>query len=108
VRDGLPGTGREAMSRRTLTLRPRNADAGVARSICPYCGVGCGQLVFHRDGTIVNIEGDPASLAGSLITRFAWLEAGAQSAADPRVPLALGPSPSTAVADRRVDRPPVP
>src|SRR5262245_37176400 len=61
LRDGLPGTGREAMSRRTLILRPRNAGAGVSRSICPYCGVGCGQLVFHRDGKIVNIEGDPAS-----------------------------------------------
>jgi len=61
LRDGLPGTGREAMSRRTLTLRPKNADAQVARSICPYCGVGCGQLVFHRGGKIVSIEGDPAS-----------------------------------------------
>ena len=49
------------MSRRTLTLRPKNEDAGVARSVCPYCGVGCGQLVFHRDGHILNIEGDPAS-----------------------------------------------
>ena len=58
---GAAGTGREVMSRRTLALRPKNADAKIARSICPYCGVGCGQLVFHRDGRIVNIEGDPAS-----------------------------------------------
>jgi hypothetical protein len=31
------------------------------------------------------------SLAGSLVTRFAWIEAGRQSAEDPRVPLALPP-----------------
>jgi formate dehydrogenase major subunit len=28
-------------------------------TICPYCGVGCGQIVHTRDGAIVNIEGDP-------------------------------------------------
>lgn len=61
LRGGLPGTGREAMSRRTLALRPKNAGADVARSVCPYCGVGCGQLVFHRNGRIINIEGDPGS-----------------------------------------------
>ena len=61
LRDGLPGTGREVMSRRTLALGPKNAGAHAARSICPYCGVGCGQLVFHRDGRIINIEGDPQS-----------------------------------------------
>ena len=31
------------------------------------------------------------SLAGSVVTRFAWIEAGQQSAEDPRVPLALPP-----------------
>lgn len=30
-------------------------------SVCPYCAVGCGQLVSVRDGQIVNIEGNPAS-----------------------------------------------
>ena len=33
----------------------------MSRSICPYCGVGCGQLIFHRDGKILSIEGDPES-----------------------------------------------
>ena len=61
LRGGLPGTGREAMSRRTLALRPKNAGAEVARAVCPYCGVGCGQLVFHRNCRIINIEGDPES-----------------------------------------------
>jgi formate dehydrogenase major subunit len=55
------GTGAEAMSSRTETLEPRTAGASVAHSVCPYCGVGCGQLVFHRDGRLVSIEGDPGS-----------------------------------------------
>src|SRR5689334_16632142 len=59
--NGSDGTGADAMSQRTRTLRPRNEGASVARSICPYCGVGCGQLVFHRDNAIVSIEGDPGS-----------------------------------------------
>jgi formate dehydrogenase major subunit len=58
---GARGTGHEAMSARTMALRPRNEGAAVARSICPYCAVGCGQLVFHRDNRLVSIEGDPAS-----------------------------------------------
>jgi formate dehydrogenase major subunit len=30
-------------------------------SVCPYCAVGCGQLVYVRDGEVSHIEGDPAS-----------------------------------------------
>jgi formate dehydrogenase major subunit len=29
--------------------------------VCPYCAVGCGQLVYVRDGRVDQIEGDPAS-----------------------------------------------
>jgi formate dehydrogenase major subunit len=42
-------------------LRPKNHGAEVARSICPYCGVGCGQLVYHKQGKLISIEGDPES-----------------------------------------------
>lgn len=59
--EGGDGTGREAMSDRTRALAPRTSGAGVARSICPYCGVGCGQLVYHRANALVSIEGDPES-----------------------------------------------
>jgi formate dehydrogenase major subunit len=55
------GTGPEAMTARTRNLAPRTAGTKVARSICPYCAVGCGQLVHHRDGKLVSIEGDPQS-----------------------------------------------
>jgi formate dehydrogenase major subunit len=58
---GGNGTGRDAMSSRTRDLRPRIEGAQVARSICPYCAVGCGQLVYHKDGRLVSVEGDPES-----------------------------------------------
>jgi formate dehydrogenase major subunit len=59
--EGSDGTGREAMTDRTLALSPKNTGAEVARSVCPYCAVGCGQLVFHRGNRIISIEGDPES-----------------------------------------------
>jgi formate dehydrogenase major subunit len=49
------------MTARTIELRPKNENASVSRSVCPYCGVGCGQLIFHRDGRLVSVEGDPES-----------------------------------------------
>lgn len=49
------------MSQRTRELLPKNHDSEVARSICPYCGVGCGQLVYHKKGKLISIEGDPES-----------------------------------------------
>jgi formate dehydrogenase major subunit len=56
---GLDGT---AFSTRTQGLRPRTVKAdSVARSVCPYCGVGCGQLVYVEKGRITDIEGDPDS-----------------------------------------------
>src|SRR5256885_16607306 len=61
IADARNGDGEESMTDRTRTLQPRFAGASVTRSICPYCGVGCGQLVFHRGNQAVAIEGDPAS-----------------------------------------------
>lgn len=61
IRAGADGTGPESMSQRTRELRPKTQDAQVARSICPYCGVGCGQLVYHKNGKLISIEGDPES-----------------------------------------------
>ena len=58
---GGDGTGPEAMSDATRALGPRHQPAQVARSVCPYCAVGCGQLIFHRNGAVVSVEGDPAS-----------------------------------------------
>jgi formate dehydrogenase major subunit len=61
IKTGGDGTGPEAMSHRTTNLLPKNHDAEFNRSLCPYCGVGCGQVVFHKDGSLISIEGDPGS-----------------------------------------------
>lgn len=50
-----------------LSLQPEAAVAAqaqvkrgsVSTTICPFCGVGCGQVVEVREGRVVNIEGDP-------------------------------------------------
>jgi formate dehydrogenase major subunit len=56
------GRGPAARSARTeeITARTTTADR-VARSVCPYCAVGCGQKVFVKDEQVVQIEGDPDS-----------------------------------------------
>lgn len=61
IRTGADGTGPEVMSQHTRRLVPKTHGAQVTTSICPYCGVGCGQLVYHRDGKLISIEGDPNS-----------------------------------------------
>jgi len=56
------GLGAAAQSPRSAALTPRTRTAdSVARSVCPYCAVGCGQRVFVKDGAVVQIEGDPDS-----------------------------------------------
>jgi formate dehydrogenase major subunit len=39
---------------------PKTRGATATTTVCPFCGVGCGQVVSTRDGHVVNIEGDPA------------------------------------------------
>jgi len=54
--------GKAAYSPRTESLEPRTKHADrVVGSVCPYCAVGCGQLVYVKDEKIIDIEGDPAS-----------------------------------------------
>lgn len=58
----LLGLGLTARTERSANLRGRIADADrVARSVCPYCAVGCGQLVYVKDERVIQIEGDPES-----------------------------------------------
>src|SRR5881227_725532 len=63
LREGDPlGLGKSVQSERSRTLTPRIDQADhVVASICPYCAVGCGQLVYVKDGEVTHIEGDPAS-----------------------------------------------
>jgi len=63
VRSGdILGLGGTAASSRTSSLeaRTKTADRAVG-SVCPYCAVGCGQLVYVKNERIIDIEGDPAS-----------------------------------------------
>lgn len=56
------GLGKSAVSSRTESLTPRTKSADkVVGSVCPYCAVGCGQLVYVKNEKIIDIEGDPAS-----------------------------------------------
>ena len=63
LQEGDPlGLGRAAQSPRSAALRPRTAEADrMARSVCPYCAVGCGQRVYVKDEQVIQIEGDPDS-----------------------------------------------
>jgi formate dehydrogenase major subunit len=54
------GTAVTSKQTRDVTARTTTADR-VVQSICPYCGVGCGQRVFVKDERVVQIEGDPDS-----------------------------------------------
>jgi formate dehydrogenase major subunit len=39
----------------------RTRGATAVPSVCPYCAVGCGQLIYLKDGKVIDIEGNPES-----------------------------------------------
>ncbi len=52
----------------TQPLSPRSAEkssrlrgATVTDGLCPYCAVGCSQLLYTKAGQLIDIEGDPRS-----------------------------------------------
>src|SRR3712207_7051309 len=49
------------VSRKTRQAGARIAGLKATESVCPYCAVGCGQVVYTRDGELVDIEGNPRS-----------------------------------------------
>ena len=55
------GLGERAVSPRTRRAGARIAGLKATESVCPYCAVGCGQVVYTRDGELVDIEGNPRS-----------------------------------------------
>ncbi len=69
-----------AKSASSREVRPRLEEADrVGASICPYCAVGCGQLIYARGEEIIHVEGDPRSPInrGTLCPKgaatFGWL-----------------------------------
>jgi formate dehydrogenase major subunit len=56
------GRGKAARSKATESVVSRTATADrVAKSVCPYCAVGCAQNVYVKDDKVVQIEGNPDS-----------------------------------------------
>lgn len=59
---GRLGMTPQPMSRESVDLKPRTREAdNVVVSVCPYCAVGCSQLIYVKDRRIIDIEGNPAS-----------------------------------------------
>jgi len=63
IRNHVGTTVKHPVSPATRGIRSRISDEGVKEtvSVCPYCAVGCSTLVYHRDGRIIDIEGNPDS-----------------------------------------------
>ena len=53
--------GQRAVSKATRRAGGRIAGLKATESVCPYCAVGCGQVVYTRGGELVGIEGNPRS-----------------------------------------------
>lgn len=58
---GLFGLGLDLRAAQEEVRHFRIAGVKETPSVCPYCAVGCGQLVAVRDNRIINIEGNPES-----------------------------------------------
>lgn len=52
---------RQPFSPQTAAKSSRLRGATVTESVCPYCAVGCGQLIYTKAGQVINIEGNPRS-----------------------------------------------
>src|SRR5437899_1108610 len=51
----------QPFSRQTVAKTSRLRGATVTEGVCPYCAVGCGQLIYTKGGRIIDIEGNPRS-----------------------------------------------
>jgi formate dehydrogenase major subunit len=58
---GLLGLGANLAAAQEEMHRLKIEGAREVPSVCPYCAVGCGQIVHVRDNRIINIEGNPDS-----------------------------------------------
>jgi formate dehydrogenase major subunit len=77
---GEDPTREAAQSTMSRQLRPRLEEADtIGTGICPYCAVGCAQLVYAKDGHVIHVEGDPRSpinqgaLCPKRAATFGWL-----------------------------------
>ena len=54
-------TGSQPFSPDSVNKRARIKDASEVHSVCPYCAVGCSQLIYVKGGKIIDVEGNPES-----------------------------------------------
>lgn len=87
IKNHVGVTVKHPVSPASRELRARTHDPGVKKttSVCPYCAVGCSTLVYHRDGRIIDVEGNPDSpinagtlcpkgsaIYGMLVSPYRW------------------------------------
>ena len=54
-------TSREPFSPQSAEKASRLRGATVTEGLCPYCAVGCAQLIYTKGGKLIDIEGHPES-----------------------------------------------
>src|SRR5262245_4648400 len=90
----------EHYSPQTAAKTSRLRGATVTEGVCPYCAVGCGQLIYTKGGQLIDVEGDPRSPVneGTLCPK------GAKPSSSPSTHIA-SPRCSTALRTRISGRP---
>jgi formate dehydrogenase major subunit len=53
--------GPQPFSPTTQDKHSRIRGAHITESVCPYCAVGCGTLIYSKGGDVIDIEGNPKS-----------------------------------------------
>jgi formate dehydrogenase major subunit len=61
ARDSERATANQPFSNNSVDKHSRIKGATEVHSVCPYCAVGCSQLVYLKGGKIIDIEGNPES-----------------------------------------------
>jgi formate dehydrogenase major subunit len=61
VRDAERATRNQPFSANSVEKHSRIKGATKVHSVCPYCAVGCSQLIYLKGGKIIDIEGNPES-----------------------------------------------
>ncbi len=61
ARDPERAVENQPFSLNSIQKSARIKGATEVASVCPYCAVGCGQLVYVKGGKIIDIEGNPES-----------------------------------------------
>jgi len=51
----------QPFSPNSVEKAPRTRGATAVPSVCPYCAVGCSQLIYIKGGKVIDIEGNPDS-----------------------------------------------